>query len=90
MADTHYAHRHWQFVRDCLIDIGNTFKSCNEHLTVFQGDTLAIFNTLAEYYEIRSIFSHQETGLHITYEVDKALAKWCKSNNITWKEFQAN
>jgi deoxyribodipyrimidine photo-lyase len=90
VKDQHYTPRHWQFVRDCLVDIGNSLKSHNQKLTVFQGKSMEIFEALHQHYQINAIFSHQETGLNITYDIDKELAKWCEVNKISWHEFQAN
>ena len=51
---------------------------------------MEIFEALHQHYQINAIFSHQETGLNITYDIDKELAKWCEVNKISWHEFQAN
>lgn len=88
--DKHYTPRHWQFVRDCLVDIGKVLKSHNQQLTVLQGQSIEVFEELKMVYEINAIYSHQETGLNVTYDVDKAFAKWCKKYQITWNEYQAN
>jgi deoxyribodipyrimidine photo-lyase len=88
--DKHYTSRHWQFVRDCLVDIGKALKSYNQQLTVFQGDSIQIFEEINKVYGINAIYSHQETGLNVTYKIDKALAKWCVSNQVSWYEYQAN
>jgi deoxyribodipyrimidine photo-lyase len=88
--DKHYRPRHWQFVRDCLVDIGNVLKSYNQQLTVLQGQSIELFGMLKKVYEIKGIYSHQETGLNVTYDIDKALAKWCQTNEIIWHEYQAN
>ena len=88
--ERHYAHRHWQFVRDCLVHIGKVLKSYNQHLTVVQGDSIQVFEAIHRLYEVKNIYSHQETGLNITYSIDKALAKWCVPNAVEWHEEQAN
>ena len=88
--DQHYTPRHWQFVRDCLIDTGKVLNSHNQQLTVLQGASMEIFDDLQKAYDISAVYSHQETGLNITYDIDKAFAKWCKANEVVWKEYQAN
>jgi deoxyribodipyrimidine photo-lyase len=32
------------------------------------------------------VYSHQETGLKITYERDKTFKRFCKNNLINWEE----
>ncbi|MBC8109811.1 MAG: deoxyribodipyrimidine photo-lyase/cryptochrome family protein, partial [Verrucomicrobia bacterium] len=39
---------------------------------------------------ISAIFSHQETGLKITYDRDKSVSTFCKKNKISWHQFQSN
>ena len=90
VKDRHYDHRHWQFVRDNLVDFGNRFRHNNQDLKVFQGDTIEVLTEISNRFTIQSIFSHQETGLKFTYDIDKAVAKWCKAQNVAWQEFQYN
>lgn len=90
VGEKHYAHRHWQFVRDCLVSIGKALKAHNQLLTVVQGDSISIFEEINKVYDVQNIYSHQETGLNVTHAIDKALAKWCASNAIEWHEEQAN
>ncbi len=90
IEDPHYAPRHWQFVRDCLVTIGNHLKTRDQKITVVQGESLAIFKYLKEQYHIAAIYSHQETGLNVTYSLDKSIGEWCKSHKISWYEYQNN
>src|SRR6056300_223435 len=90
LKDTHYDHRHWQFVRDCLVDLANQLKKHNSSVNVLQGSTVAVFRKIQEHYTVSSIFSHQETGLDVTYSIDKEMAEWCKRSKINWTEFQYN
>jgi deoxyribodipyrimidine photo-lyase len=40
--------------------------------------------------KIKTVFSHQETGLHITFQRDKSLKRLFSSERIQWKEFINN
>ena len=62
VKDRHYDHRHWQFVRDNLVDFGNRFRHNNQDLNVFQGVTIEVLTEISNRFTIQSIFSHQETG----------------------------
>lgn len=90
IEDPHHTPRHWQFVRDCLVTLGNELKTRGQKITVAQGNSLAIFEHLKKLYCIKAIYSHQETGTNATYSLDKSIAKWCKSNKICWHEYQNN
>ncbi len=41
-------------------------------------------------FTIGTLFSHEETGLAITYERDKAVAQFCRQQGFSWHEYQNN
>ena len=47
-------------------------------------------NQLLNYYKIDTVFSHQETGLLITYTRDKDFTRYCRNNSIHWIENNNN
>ncbi|MEO6348096.1 MAG: deoxyribodipyrimidine photo-lyase/cryptochrome family protein, partial [Aquaticitalea sp.] len=53
---------------------------------IVHSDMIAVTNQLLNFYHITDIFSHQETGILITYERDKSFARFCKNNFIEWHE----
>jgi deoxyribodipyrimidine photo-lyase len=57
---------------------------------VFQREVLDVLAALAERYTIEGLFSHEETGLRITYDRDKAVAAWCQARGTRWQEYQSN
>ena len=57
---------------------------------VFHREVPDVFNALQEQFTIDTVFSHEETGLKVTYDRDKAIARFCRENDITWREFQSN
>ena len=90
LNDAHYDARHWQFVRDSLVDVGRRLKLSNNCINVLQGDTVEILKTIAERYTVVNLLSYQETGLSVTYEIDKSIYKGLKNSKIVWQEFQYN
>lgn len=44
------------------------------------------FHWLLQQFDIKAIYSHQETGNAVTYERDKQVGRWCRQNNIAWHE----
>ncbi|WP_102796454.1 FAD-binding domain-containing protein [Bowmanella denitrificans] len=87
LDDPHYDIRHWRFIYQSLADMARRLPQ--DALWVLQGDALDCFAQLAEHYQIRHIWSYQETGLNNTFARDNALARWCQHNNITWQQFQS-
>lgn len=59
-------------------------------LWVFHREVLDVFRALQTAFTIDTIFSHEETGLKITYDRDKAIAAFCQDNGIRWQEYQTN
>lgn len=57
---------------------------------VFHREVLDVLIALREQFTVDTIFSHEETGLHVTYDRDKAVARFCRERGITWREFQSN
>ncbi|NID12604.1 cryptochrome/deoxyribodipyrimidine photo-lyase family protein [Fibrivirga algicola] len=57
---------------------------------VFQRDVLEVLGTLHQLFTIDTLFSHEETGLKVTYDRDKAIARHCREQAISWQEFQCN
>ena len=57
---------------------------------VFHREVIDVLADLAQQYRIDTIFSHEETGLKVTYDRDKAVATWCRAQGVAWQEFQSN
>jgi deoxyribodipyrimidine photo-lyase len=76
--------RHWRFIYQSLIDLQYKVP-----LLWNYGEVISTFETLRESFEIKYVFSHQETGTQVTFERDKKFSKWCKNQSIIWKEYQS-
>ena len=59
-------------------------------LWIFQREVIDVLRAVQEQFTIDTIFSHEETGLRVTYERDKAVAAFCRDESIQWREFQSN
>ena len=84
--DAHYSQRHWDFIKQSLEDLNSTLKKYNSKVLVVESDIIATINQLLTKYKISDIFSHQETGILLTYNRDKTFKRFCKNNFITWHE----
>lgn len=92
LENPHYDLRHWQFVWESLQDMQREIQDVNptQKLLILQGDAAEILQKIHEILPIQCIFSHQETGLAVTFERDKCIKKWTKNKAIEWQEFQSN
>ncbi len=57
---------------------------------LFQREVIEVLRAVQEWATIDTIFSHQETGLLLTYDRDKAITAFCHEQGIGWQEFQNN
>lgn len=93
--DPHYSARHWRFVSESLTDLNKQLiELCPlenpPQITILYGEMLDILLRIHQQMGIHKIFSHEETGLKITYDRDKIITQFSKQNNIQWIEYQTN
>ncbi len=77
--------RHWQFAYHSLIELQKKIP-----VFLFYGHAKDIFQKIMAQYSIHNVYSHQETGVAVTFERDKELKKFFKKENINWSEDQSN
>ncbi|MBK86342.1 MAG: deoxyribodipyrimidine photolyase [Flavobacteriaceae bacterium] len=82
--------RHLQFIYQSIIAINKKLKVYNKSVNIFYGESLKIIKFLQTKFQIKSVFSYQESGIKISWDRDKAISKHLNSNEIIWKEFQQN
>jgi|TARA_B110000008_G_scaffold107599_1_gene110634 deoxyribodipyrimidine photo-lyase len=90
MHDVHYDERHGKFIEQSLSAIQEELIKYDKKLTVVSGEAVEIFQFLIDKYFIKNIFSHEETGLKITYSRDLELKILFAKYSITWTEYQSN
>lgn len=86
LTDPHYDARHWRFIRQSIQDMNRQLKPYNTRVVKRCGDALTILAHLHKEHHIISLHSHQETGIALTFERDKAVANWCREHGIRWQE----
>jgi deoxyribodipyrimidine photo-lyase len=88
--DRHYDSRHWNFIKQSLVDLNSELKKYNTQVLCVQSEVVNAFNQLFDSYKIDTVFSHQETGLLITYNRDKEFTRYCRNNSINWTQNNNN
>lgn len=86
LNDPHYSKRHWDFIKQSLTDLNNQLKPYNSKVLIVNSDIIPTINQLQSFYQIKNIFSHQETGILTTYNRDKTFQRYCRNNLISWHE----
>ncbi|MEA1786210.1 FAD-binding domain-containing protein [Arenibacter sp. GZD96] len=90
MENAHYSSMHFNFIKESLSDIQNQLAMYQTKLLVVQGEILDVLNTLYAIHPITQLFSHQETGIKITFDRDKMVQNWCYVHHIPWHQSVAN
>lgn len=61
-------------------------KGCE--LLVLKGKAEELIPSLFDKFPFTAIYSHQEHGASVSFERDKAIRRWCRSEGIKWHEYQ--
>ena len=80
--------RHWRFIRESLADTNQKLGKLGTRIHVFHYPVLSGLYKISAHYVISQIFSHQETGIGLTFERDKQVKQFCLEKGITWKEYK--
>lgn len=83
-----YDVRHWRFVWESLMDLNSRLKPFNTAIHICYQEVLEVFEKLGKSYIIDTVFSHQETGIKLTYDRDKQMKNWFDQRGIDWQESQ--
>ena len=79
--------RQYAFYKESLLDWKKDAETYRIPVLIKVGDALSILKNLHETTPITSLYSHQETWNDWTFQRDKSVLEWAKSNNIQWNEF---
>ena len=80
--------RHLQFVYHSILVLNKILAPFNRRVEVFYAEAEAVFENLYKQFDIRSIFSYQESGTQQSWNRDKIIKTFCKTHQIDWQESQ--
>lgn len=81
----HYDLRHGRFIWESLQDMQDQLEEYKTRIHVFHNEVIPVFKKLSTMYHIHTVYSHEETGVNLTFERDKKVARYFEDNNICWK-----
>ena len=90
LGDPHYRGRHWHFIAQSLQAMNNELAMLGAQIQVLEGEPVSLLNTLHQSQPIGHLYSHEETGLGVTFERDRQVAAFCAARGIAWHEYQTN
>jgi deoxyribodipyrimidine photo-lyase len=80
--------RHLQFQYHSIKEFNSIQNRTGKLIHTFYGEAQEVFEHLSSLFEIKQLFSYQESGITLSWKRDKWLAKFCKLHHIKWTEFQ--
>lgn len=88
--DPHYDVRHWRFVWQSLEEMKRVLRQYNCDLVTAYEEADSFFEAVSSAYDIQEVFSHEETGIDLTYRRDLKMHDWFALHGIKWYEFPTN
>lgn len=85
-----YSSFHRDFITQSLRDLSITLGSYGIPLFIGHGHAERVFARLIDRYEIRAVYSHEETGNLLTYARDRRLHRFFAAQQIKWHEYPNN
>lgn len=82
--------RHWRFVVESILDLNSQLRKYSQQVYMMHGEVIPILEKIILHYDVKNVYSHQETGTWLTYQRDIRVKKFLKEKGIRWKEFQNN
>ena len=82
-----HSNRQWQFCKESILDLRNAFKEIGQPLIIRTGNVVKIFEEISSKFNIKGIYSHQETGDWVSYKRDQEVKSWASNKKIIWKEY---
>ncbi|MEM1323731.1 MAG: deoxyribodipyrimidine photo-lyase [Bacteroidota bacterium] len=80
--------RHLQFVYHSIQAINERLHPLNRRVELLYAEAVQALLYLIQAFEIKTVYSHQETGIQLSWDRDKKLRRLLRNNDIKWQEFQ--
>ena len=90
LRDPHYRRRHWHFIAQSLQDMNTRLACHGGKIWILEGEPRDILTALDTHMGMTRLFSHEETGLAVTYARDRDVGSWVQSSGCEWHEFPSN
>ena len=73
---------------ESLRDLYLEFKRRGGLLRVVTGEAVDVLDKLYALQPFHTLYAHQETGNALSYARDRAVARWCRTHAIPWRQSQ--
>lgn len=80
--------RHLKFVYHSILQMDRLLMPFNRKVEMLFGDAVDILFQINCQFQLKTLFSYQESGTEITWNRDRQVAHFCQKDKIQWTEFQ--
>jgi len=81
---------HYEFIRQALVELRENLHVLGQPLIVRTGPVVNVLADLHRLVRFDTIWSHEETGNHLTYQRDLAVKQWAEIHRVRWNELPQN
>ncbi|MBU6468488.1 MAG: deoxyribodipyrimidine photo-lyase [Betaproteobacteria bacterium] len=79
--------QHYEFTLASLRDLYRQLKEIGGQLHLLTGSAEQVLSRIHALHPFATLYSHEETGNNWSYQRDKQVAKWCRQQGVSWREF---
>ena len=79
--------RHWRFVWESIMDLQAQLEPFQAKIMIFYQEVQLVFDAIFNEFDVQAVYSHQETGIKVTYDRDLQIADFLEEKGIVWKEY---
>ena len=90
IEDDHYSQRHFNFIKQGIKDLNHQLSSLRTKVLVVEDTVISCLEKLNKEHQIIHIYSHQETGIALTFARDRKVNTFCEISSIVWKQYIQN
>ncbi len=80
------AQRHWDFIRESLVELDGALRERGIGLMVRTGEATEVLAAVHAEHGIDTLYAHEETGNHWSYQRDEAVRAWCRDRGVVVRE----
>lgn len=80
--------RHLQFQYHSIQSLNQNQHETGKYIHLFYAEAAQVFDYICDRFEVKKMFSYQESGILKTWQRDKEIKNICKQHQIQWLEFQ--
>lgn len=81
---------HYRAWEQASTHLSSKLAKCGTELHVIAGEVLETLAQIHLHDGFDALFSHEETGAHVTFKRDRCVAQWCARHEVHWHQAHQN